>query len=113
MVSAWVKHVKAYQKKHKCSYKEAMVKSKATYKKKKKTSQAGGNLVGDLTRLSVAGIRTGMKAVPLGDKVMGAFNPLLDSGLAQLGRWEKGSRPHDRMTQQQRDAHWRRSKRRR
>jgi hypothetical protein len=30
----WIRHVKAYQAKHGCSYKEAMKKSKKTYKKK-------------------------------------------------------------------------------
>ena len=30
----WVEHVKAYQKKHGCTYKEAMIKSKSSYKKK-------------------------------------------------------------------------------
>ena len=29
----WIKHVKAYQAKHGCSYKEALQKAKATYKK--------------------------------------------------------------------------------
>ena len=33
MTSPWIKHVKAYQKKHKCSYKEALVGAKSTYKK--------------------------------------------------------------------------------
>jgi hypothetical protein len=32
MVSAWILHVKAYQKKHNVSYKEAMSKAKASYK---------------------------------------------------------------------------------
>jgi hypothetical protein len=32
--SAWLTHVKAYQKKHGCSYREAMQKGKATYSKK-------------------------------------------------------------------------------
>ena len=32
MVSSWILHVKAYQKKHNVSYKEAMSKAKATYK---------------------------------------------------------------------------------
>ena len=31
--SGWIEHVKAYSKAHKCSYKEAMSKAKATYKK--------------------------------------------------------------------------------
>ena len=31
--SAWIKHVQAYAKQHGCSYKEAMSKAKATYKK--------------------------------------------------------------------------------
>ena len=30
----WVEHVKAYQKAHKCTYKEAMIGAKASYKKK-------------------------------------------------------------------------------
>jgi hypothetical protein len=33
MGNPWLKHVKAYQAKHGCSYKEALQKSKATYKK--------------------------------------------------------------------------------
>ena len=32
MASAWILHVKAYSKKHKVSYKEAMSKAKETYK---------------------------------------------------------------------------------
>ena len=32
-MNPWISHVKAYQAKHKCSYKEALQKSKATYKK--------------------------------------------------------------------------------
>lgn len=110
MANAWVTHVKKYQKAHGCSYKDAMKRSKSTYKKKK-PKQAGGNLAGDLTRLSVAAIREGMKAVPLGDQVMSGLNPLLDDGLAQVGRWEKGARKVDRLTQAQKDAAWRRSKR--
>jgi hypothetical protein len=31
--SAWISHVKAYQNQHGCSYKEAMVKAKASYQK--------------------------------------------------------------------------------
>lgn len=54
-----------------------------------------------------------MKAVPLGYQVMGAVNPLLDDGLAQVGRWERGSRKVDRLTQAEKDAAWKRSKRRR
>ena len=34
MASAWIEHVKAYAKKNKVSYKEAMSKAKASYKKK-------------------------------------------------------------------------------
>ena len=30
----WVEHVKAYKKKHGCTYKEAMINSKSSYKKK-------------------------------------------------------------------------------
>lgn len=33
MTSAWIKHVKDYQQKNGCSYKEAMTKAKATYNK--------------------------------------------------------------------------------
>jgi hypothetical protein len=33
-MNAWIKHVKEYQAKHGCSYKEAMQKAKATYRKK-------------------------------------------------------------------------------
>lgn len=33
-MNAWIQHVKDYQAKHKCSYKEAMQKAKMTYKKK-------------------------------------------------------------------------------
>lgn len=36
MVSKWIEHVKAYCKKHKCSYKEGMSKAKASYKPVKK-----------------------------------------------------------------------------
>ena len=32
MANAWINHVKAYAKKHKCSYREAMSKAKASYK---------------------------------------------------------------------------------
>ena len=32
-MNAWISHVKAYQAKHGCSYKEALQRSKATYKK--------------------------------------------------------------------------------
>lgn len=32
-MNSWISHVKAYQAKHGCSYKEALQKSKATYKK--------------------------------------------------------------------------------
>jgi len=35
----WITHVKAYQKKHGCSYKEAMRRSKATYHKTKTASR--------------------------------------------------------------------------
>jgi hypothetical protein len=31
--SSWISHVKAYQKQHGCSYREAMVKAKASYQK--------------------------------------------------------------------------------
>jgi len=34
MASAWIEHVKAYAKKNKVSYKEAMSKAKPSYKKK-------------------------------------------------------------------------------
>ena len=34
MASEWINHVKAYQKKHNVSYKEAMSKAKASYKGK-------------------------------------------------------------------------------
>jgi len=36
MASAWIEHVKAYAKKNKVTYKEAMSKAKATYKVKDK-----------------------------------------------------------------------------
>ena len=110
MTTAWISHVKAYQKKHNCTYKEALSRSKATYKKK--TKQAGGNFAGDLTRLSVAAIRHGMKEVPMGNQVMREINPPLDEGLAQVKRWESGARKLDRLTQAQKDAAWVRSKRR-
>ena len=32
-MNLWIKHVKAYQSKHGCSYKEALQRSKASYKK--------------------------------------------------------------------------------
>jgi hypothetical protein len=32
MTSPWIQHVKAYQAKHNCSYKEALVGAKSTYK---------------------------------------------------------------------------------
>jgi hypothetical protein len=32
-MNAWIQHIKNYQKKHKCSYKEAMTQAKHTYKK--------------------------------------------------------------------------------
>lgn len=31
--SSWISHVKAYQSQHGCSYREAMMKAKATYQK--------------------------------------------------------------------------------
>ena len=34
MASAWIEHVKAYAKKNKVTYKEAMSKAKSTYKAK-------------------------------------------------------------------------------
>ena len=34
MASAWIQHVKDYQKAHNCSYKEALKKAAMTYKKK-------------------------------------------------------------------------------
>lgn len=36
--SEWIQHVKLYQKKHGCTYREAMTLSKATYAKKKKVN---------------------------------------------------------------------------
>ena len=39
MSNAWIQHVKAYQNKHNCSYKEALKGAKLTYNKVKK----GGN----------------------------------------------------------------------
>jgi hypothetical protein len=41
MASAWVDHVKAYAKSHGVSYKEAMSKASASYKKKDKTTTKG------------------------------------------------------------------------
>jgi hypothetical protein len=41
MVSRWIEFVKAYAKKHGCSYKEAMSKSKASYKPVKKGGAVG------------------------------------------------------------------------
>lgn len=32
-ISSWVSHVKAYQNKHKCTYKQALTRAKSTYKK--------------------------------------------------------------------------------
>ena len=42
-MSAWIQHVKATQQKHKCSYKDAMIKAKSTY-------QRGGALPTDTLR---------------------------------------------------------------
>ena len=105
MTNKWISHVKEYQAKNKCSYKDAMIKSKKTYK-----SKSGGKLGGDVTRGLVWGIRKGMKLVPLGDTVMKGVNPVLDEGLSQVSDWEKGVRPIDRMTQKQKDAAYRKYK---
>ena len=40
-MNPWIAHVKQYQAEHGCSYKEAMVKSKATYKKHGQVGGAG------------------------------------------------------------------------
>ena len=42
MVSKWIEHVKAYCKKHGCSYKEGMSKAKASYKPSKKGGAMSG-----------------------------------------------------------------------
>ena len=36
MSNRWISHVKAYQKKHNCSYKQAMARAKKSYKKTRK-----------------------------------------------------------------------------
>lgn len=71
----------------------------------------GGRIEGDIVRGSVAGIREGMKYVPLGKDVMKMINPVLDEGLTQLSDWEKGIRPVDRMTQAEKDAAYVKAKR--
>jgi len=42
MPSKWIEHVKNYAKEHGCSYKEALVKAKSTYKKSEKEVMDGG-----------------------------------------------------------------------
>jgi hypothetical protein len=56
MPSPWIIHVKAYQQKHNCSYKDAMSRAKSTYKKKQKRTQTqkGGGKFMDV--LNTAGI---------------------------------------------------------
>ena len=107
MPNLWIAHVKATQTKHGCTYKEALKKASKTYNKK----QSGGKLAGDITRLSIAGIREGMKAVPAGKDIMSIIDPVLDEGLSQVSRWEKGTRPFDTMTQAQRVAYYNKTKR--
>ena len=41
MANSWIEHVKAYAKKHKISYREAMSKAKASYKKGGKAKGKG------------------------------------------------------------------------
>ena len=48
MTNAWIEHVKAYQAKYGCSYKEAMSKAKDTYKVIK---GSGGKNAGYIRRL--------------------------------------------------------------
>jgi len=101
MTNAWIKHCKKYQKKHNCSYKEAMKKSKKTYK-----PQSGGNITGNIIRGSVAGIRKGFKTVPFGDKVLKVVNPVLETGLRDVDRWERKERPIDRWSQEENEAEY-------
>jgi len=86
MTNPWINHVKQYQDKHKCSYKEALSKSKSTYKK----GQSGGNIIGDVLRGTVGGIRKGFEFVPGGNVVMKAVNPTLDKGMRDVKAWESG-----------------------
>jgi len=64
MASKWIEHVKAYAKKHKMSYKEAMSKSRASYKPMK-----GGAMVGrdghGIKPVSVERMIGGAKMMPL------------------------------------------------
>jgi len=50
-MNSWIKHVKAYQAKHGCSYKEALQGAKASYKK-------GGGMFEDIAK-------TGMRQEPV------------------------------------------------
>ena len=54
-MNPWISHVKAYQAKHKCSYKEAMQKSKATYKKGSGLSDIFGKNTMDQPRVEAGG----------------------------------------------------------
>lgn len=43
-MNTWIAHVKRYQQLHNCSYKEALIKSKPSYRKQ----QIGGSLIKDV-----------------------------------------------------------------
>jgi len=57
-----------------------------------KLGQRGGRLGGDVTRGLVGGIRKGFSQVPLGGKVMQVVDPILDLGLEDVGKWERGEK---------------------
>lgn len=102
-MNPWLQHVAEFRRKHPDkSYKECLRLASKTYKKQKK----GGNLTGDLIRGSVAGIREGMAAVPLGNDVMDVLNPQLDKNLNQLSAWESGVPPAMRKPREQRLAEY-------
>ena len=68
--------------------------------------QKGGSkaLAADITRGTVMGIRKGMEYVPGGNIIMAGVNPFLDQGLKSLFKWEKGLRPIDTMSAEQKQS---------
>ena len=93
-MSPWIQHVKAYQTKHRCSYKEAMTKSKASYRK----TMSGKGVLEDGTVLLAPKLfdaagkaldETVGQAGPLGKAAMAGYHAVTGKAMSDLNAYSE------------------------
>ena len=96
-MSAWISHVKKYQNEHGCSYKDALKRASASYRKKQKGKGEWDNpAIGILENAATVVEKTGIPIAPQVLKAAASFGKLFKRDKISMPELQAMAKAHKR-----------------